>query len=150
MCLYATSLLNRIRFTLFKFFNCAKCLLLQPHFLQLMKQIIQLSVILLFWVTGEVIVKLAGLAIPGSIIGMLLLVVSLKIKLIKPKQVEETAHFLIDNMALFFIPAGVGLMCYFDIIQQDWLPIVISITISTILVMAVIGILSNTNKPDHE
>lgn len=109
-----------------------------------MKQIKQLSAILMFWLAGELIVKLAGLSIPGSILGMLLLVISLQLKIIKPKQIEEVAHFLIDNMALFFIPAGVGLMCYFDIIKQEWLPILLSMIFSTLIVMTVVAFLSNS------
>lgn len=115
-----------------------------------MKQIKQLTLLLLFWVIGELIVKSAGLPIPGSIIGMLLLVIALRLKIIRINQVEEVAHFLIDNMALFFIPAGVGLMCYLDIIKSEWQPIVMAIVISTLLVMAVVAFISKSNRQNHE
>jgi holin-like protein len=42
-------------------------------------------------------------------------------------------------MALFFIPAGVGVMVYFDLIRREWLPITVATVLSTFAVMAVTG-----------
>ena len=88
---------------------------------------------------GEVIVALTGVTIPGSIIGMLLLTALLQAQAIKVEWVKGMSDFLIANMGFFFVPPGVALMLYFDIIRAELLPIVLSTVISTILVLIVTG-----------
>ncbi len=72
---------------------------------------------------------------------MLLLVISLELKLIKTKDVKDVANFLLNNMAMFFIPAGVGLMCHYKVLKQEWLPISLAIVVSGLLVMTVVGLI---------
>lgn len=103
----------------------------------------QISFFLAFWFLGEVISHFLISSIPGSIIGMLLLVLALEFKIIKPKDVNHVANFLLNNMAMFFIPAGVGLMLYVDILKDEWIPISIAITGSAMLVLAVVGWMNN-------
>ena len=88
---------------------------------------------------GELIVFLTGVMLPSSIIGMLLLTLFLKLGWIKLGWVKGLADFLVANLAFFFVPAGVGLMLYFDIIEAQFWPIVISTVVSTILVLVVTG-----------
>ena len=88
---------------------------------------------------GELITMLTGVKLPSSIIGMLLLTLLLKVKVIKLEWVETTSNFLVKNMGFFFVPPGVALMLYFDIIKAQLLPIVVSTVASTILVLAVTG-----------
>ena len=88
---------------------------------------------------GELIVWLTGITIPSSIIGMLLLTACLQMKLIKIEWVKEMADFLISNLGFFFVPPGVALMLYFDVIKEELLPITVSIVVSTILVLVVTG-----------
>jgi holin-like protein len=42
-------------------------------------------------------------------------------------------------MALFFVPAGVGVMAYFGLIAREWLPIVVATIVSSVAVLAVTG-----------
>ena len=46
---------------------------------------------------------------------------------------------LISNLGFFFVPPGVALMLYFDIIKAELLPIVVATVISTVLVMITTG-----------
>lgn len=101
--------------------------------------IIQCAWIFLFLALGELIVWLTGVPIPSCIIGMLLLAFSLHFKVLKLKYVEGVADFLVKNLGFFFVPAGVALMCHFDIIKEEWFPIVVSAAASTIIVLAVTG-----------
>ena len=103
----------------------------------------QVSYLLAFWFMGEMISHFFISTIPGSIIGMLLLVLALEFKIIKPKDVNHVANFLLNNMAMFFIPAGVGIMLYFDILKEEWMPISVAITGSALLVLTVVGWLNN-------
>jgi len=101
----------------------------------------QVAIFLGLWLLGELISYYSHLPLSGSIIGMLLLVIGLEFKLIKTKDVKDVANFLLNNMAMFFIPAGVGLMCHYRILKQEWLPIPVAIVFSAILVMTVVGLI---------
>lgn len=101
--------------------------------------IFQCAIIFAFLAAGEFIVWATGIMLPSSIIGMLLLTISLKLKLVKLRRVEGISNFLVKNLGFFFIPPGVGLMLYFDIIKAQLVPIVVSSVISTLLVIVVTG-----------
>ncbi|MGN0066379.1 MAG: CidA/LrgA family protein [Bacteroides sp.] len=88
---------------------------------------------------GELVVFLTGVKLPSSIIGMLLLTLFLKLKWIKLEWVQGMSDFLVANLGFFFVPPGVALMLYFDIIQAQFWPIVVSSVVSTLLVLVVTG-----------
>ena len=88
---------------------------------------------------GELVVYLTGVRLPSSIIGMLLLTLFLKLKWIKLEWVQGMSDFLVANLGFFFVPPGVALMLYFDIIQAQFWPIVVSSVVSTLLVLVVTG-----------
>lgn len=88
---------------------------------------------------GELLVYLTGIKLPSSIIGMLFLTLFLHLGWIKLKWVQGMSDFLVANLGFFFIPPGVALMLYFNIIAAEFWPIVISTVISTILVLIITG-----------
>ena len=88
---------------------------------------------------GELIVFLTGIKLPSSIIGMLLLTLFLKLGWIKLHWVQGMSDFLVANLGFFFIPPGVALMLYFDIISAEFWPIAIASLFSTLLVLVVTG-----------
>jgi holin-like protein len=98
-----------------------------------------LTLLLLFQLCGEFISRLFALPIPGNVLGMGLLLLALLAKLVDVKFFEEAADMLLSNMALFFVPAGVGVMVYGDLIAAEWLPISVATILSTFVVMAVTG-----------
>lgn len=99
----------------------------------------QLAIIIGCLAVGEFITWLTGISVPSSIIGMLLLTFLLKVKVIKLEWVETISNFLVKNMGFFFVPPGVALMLYFDIIGKEIVPIVLAMTLSTMLVLMVTG-----------
>ena len=88
---------------------------------------------------GELIVFLTGIKLPSSIIGMLLLTLFLKLGWIKLQWVQGLSDFLVANLGFFFVPPGVALMLYFDVIAAQFWPIVIATLVSTVLVLVVTG-----------
>ena len=82
---------------------------------------------------------LTGVKLPSSIIGMLLLTLFLKLGWIKLKWVNGISDFLVSNLPLFFVPPGVAMMLYFDLIKAEFWPILVSALLSTIIVLAVTG-----------
>ncbi|MBP5458468.1 MAG: CidA/LrgA family protein [Paludibacteraceae bacterium] len=88
---------------------------------------------------GELLVYLTGTKLPSSIIGMLTLTLLLQLGIVKLDWVKGIAEFLSFNLAFFFIPPGVGLMLYFDLIKAQFIPIIGATILSTILVLVVTG-----------
>jgi lrgA family protein len=88
---------------------------------------------------GEIIVWATGIKLPSSIIGMLLLASFLKMKWVKLAWVEKISEFLLANLGFFFVPPGVAIMLYLDVIQKELLPIAMATVISTVLVLVVTG-----------
>lgn len=99
----------------------------------------QLAIIIGCLAVGDFITWLTGISVPSSIIGMLLLTFLLKVKVIKLEWVETISNFLVKNMGFFFVPPGVALMLYFDIIGKEIVSIVLATTLSTMLVLVVTG-----------
>lgn len=88
---------------------------------------------------GELIVWLTGIKLPSSIIGMLLLTLFLQMKWIKLRWVEGISNFLVKNLGFFFVPPGVALMLYLDVIKAQLIPIVVASVISMVVVFVVTG-----------
>lgn len=99
----------------------------------------QFAVIFGFLALGETVVYLTDIKLPSSIIGMLLLTLSLKIGWIKLTWVKGIADFLVTNIAFLFVAPGVAIMLYLGIIEPNLLSIVISMIVSTIIVLVVTG-----------
>lgn len=104
-----------------------------------MKYLKQLALILVIWVIGEYMSSILSnvIALPGSIIGMIILFVLMFFRVIKVEQVEEVSNFFLDNIAFFFIPLGVALLDNMGVLKEYWAQLLIIIVISTITVLIV-------------
>ncbi len=105
--------------------------------------ILSFTILLVFWIIGEVLSSVLSLPISGSVIGMVLLTTFLLSGTIKLKNVEKASDILIDNLALFFVPPGVGILQHFDLISREWIPLVIGTVGSTIAVILVTAFVTN-------
>ncbi|MCL1886911.1 MAG: CidA/LrgA family protein [Betaproteobacteria bacterium] len=99
----------------------------------------QCVIIFLCLAFGELIVNLTETKFPSSLIGMLLLAFLLKTGWIKLEWVKGISDFLLAHFGLFFVPPGVALMLYFDLIAAELLPITLATIISTLAVLTVTG-----------
>ena len=88
---------------------------------------------------GEFIVWLTGIKLPSSIIGMLALTALLKFNIVELSWVQKLSEFLISNLGFFFVPPGVAIMLYLDLIQKEFIPIIMATVISTISVLIATG-----------
>lgn len=101
----------------------------------------QSIIILSIYFLGEFISKGLSLPIPGNILGMIILFLALISGVLKLEKIQEVANFFIDHLAFFFIPAGVGLMTAYGQISGSALEIIMICVITTIIVMAVTGVI---------
>jgi holin-like protein len=86
---------------------------------------------------GEALSKAFDLPLPGPVIGMGLLFIGLVIKGGVPEGLQRTAQGLLDHLSLLFVPAGVGVLVHLSVISKEWLPISVSLVLSTVLTIAV-------------
>ncbi|MBP1917626.1 CidA/LrgA family protein [Youngiibacter multivorans] len=104
-----------------------------------MKVLRQLAIILGILLAGEAIRSVTKISIPGTVIGMVILFLGLMTKVIKPDDIGMVTKFLLDHLAFMFVPAGVGLISSLDVVGAAWLPILMIVVISTVLVVGVTG-----------
>lgn len=104
-----------------------------------MKYMRQLGIILTVTCIGEFLKYVLPLPIPGSIYGLLLMLVLLATRIVPLESVKETGEFLIEIMPVMFIPAGVGLLDSWGQLSGILVPVITITVISTFAVMIVTG-----------
>ncbi len=104
--------------------------------------IVQIGILNIFYYMGVGIVALLHVPLPGSVIGLLLLALSLNFKIIKVEYIQDGAGFLIGVLTLFFIPATVGVIDYPELFSTTGLLIMLAVIVSTLISIYVTGLLS--------
>ncbi|ANY73944.1 CidA/LrgA family holin-like protein [Paenibacillus ihbetae] len=84
--------------------------------------------------------ELAHIPIPGSILGIAVVFILLETGVLKLEWIELGANWLLAELLLFFIPAAVGVMNYFTVLEADGFRILAVVLLSTVLVMAGSGL----------
>ena len=98
------------------------------------------TLILLCQLTGEILTRCARLPVPGPVIGMVILFfILLRFKKCAPG-LEKAGSVLLKYLPLFFVPAGVGVIVFFDLIRKSWAPITSALLIGTLITIAVSGL----------
>lgn len=115
-----------------------------------MKYLRQLAIILVICFLGEALSRLLKIPVPGNVLGMVILLISLLSGVIKLEAIEDVTEFLLKHLAFFFVPAGVGIIGSMDIIAKNLFPILAVILLSTIVVFAVTGITVQILKGDKK
>lgn len=117
-----------------------------------MKYIIQFEIILAISLVGELLNRVIPLPIPASIYGMVILFTALCTGAIKLHMVREAGKFLIYLMPLMFVPATVGLLDNWGVMQEFIIAIIVISLISTLAVVAVTGRVTQwiINKKEKE
>ncbi|EEI82757.1 CidA/LrgA family protein [Anaerococcus tetradius] len=102
-----------------------------------MKYLKEFCYLLFFLLLGFIAKKVTGLPIPEPVFGMIFLFIALVSKLVKLDDIQSTSSFLTSILAFTFTPLGVGLMVQFDVIKDNAIKILIVMTISCLITMAV-------------
>lgn len=104
-----------------------------------MRYMRQFLLILLFSFLGEGLKALIPLPVPASIYGLVLLFAALELHIIKLEAVFDAGKFLVEIMPLMFIPAGAGLIDSWTALRPIWVPVVVIMVVSTVIVMVFSG-----------
>ena len=81
--------------------------------------------------------ELLPIPFPASVIAMILLLVLLFARLIRPHQIGEMTDFLMDILQMLFIPAAVSIINYVDVIRDNFTPLVVIIVVSMFVTFGV-------------
>ena len=95
-----------------------------------------ITLLLIYQLMGEVCVLALGLPVPGPVVGMLLLFLTLLLRGGTPASLEMTGSALLSHLSLLFVPAGVGMMVHLRLIADAWLPILLTLLLSTLITLA--------------
>ena len=104
-----------------------------------LKYIRQACLIFGFTFLGEVCHHLIPMPIPASIYGMVLLFGALFLKIIPATAVKDVGGFLTSILALLFVSPAVGLMDHWSLLQENILPILLILSLSSLVTFAVSG-----------
>lgn len=98
-----------------------------------MKILKQLTLILAICLAAEALVAFLPFAFPSSVVAILILAILLGAKLLKEQQIQETADFMLKNMALVFVPLAVGMVEDLELLKGQAAGFLIVVGISLIL-----------------
>ena len=115
-----------------------------------MKIYFQLLIIFGFSFVGDTLSNSLHLPVPGSILGMIFLFLALQFKVLKFTDVDEVGSFLINNMTILFLPAGVGIMAKWSLISDFWWQIALIVRLALIVNVFVLGHLVQFIKVKYE
>ncbi|QCB47486.1 CidA/LrgA family protein [Hydrogenophaga sp. PAMC20947] len=90
-----------------------------------------LATLLVFQLLGETLVRTLGLPIPGPVVGMAFLLLTLVARPSILEAIKPTAQTLLQHFSLLFVPAGVGVMLHLQRLGDEALAIGVALVIST-------------------
>jgi holin-like protein len=86
---------------------------------------------------GEVLHRAAGLPLPGSVIGMMLLVGWLALVRRQQPGLQAVTAWLTAHLSIMFLPSAVGMMDEGPVLTRYGVGLVVATVASTLLTMAV-------------
>jgi len=98
-----------------------------------------LTLILVCQLAGELASGGLQLPVPGPVIGMVVLFIYLMVRGGVSQTMSRTADGLLSHLSLLFVPAGVGVMLHFRLLEDNWLAVSVALlasTVATIIVTA--------------
>ena len=106
-----------------------------------------LTQLLIFQLAGEVIARGLALPVPGPVLGMLFLFFALILRGGPGKDLQTTGSTLLQHLSLLFVPAGTGIMVHLHRVADEWLPLLLSLLISTAATLVVTALVMKLLMP---
>lgn len=100
-----------------------------------------LSLLLGCQLVGELLARALGLPLPGPVLGMVLLFALLLLRgaawqtTALAQALNQTADFLLKHLSLLFVPAGVGVVQHWALLEAHLLPLLLTLVLSTLLAL---------------
>ena len=101
------------------------------------------AVLLLLQGISTIVLNMCGFKFPPALLAMLLLLALMLKGIIRPRTVEDVCDILIEKMGMLFLPAGVSILLYLDIIVAESTAIIATVLISSLLILVVTALFLN-------
>ncbi|WP_347549227.1 CidA/LrgA family protein [Pseudalkalibacillus hwajinpoensis] len=105
---------------------------------------LQIGLLFGFYLVGSFLQNAFHLPVPGSVMGMVLLLIGLYLKWVPIGWISIGASALLNHLPLLFIPVTVGIMQHLDFFSGKSLWLIPIVLISTWIVMGVTGWMGQT------
>ena len=96
----------------------------------------ELAIIFGICLVSEGISALRPIALPASVISMLVLLALLMVGIVKPRHIDRVCRFLVANMAFFFVAPCAGIIEHVESLLACLLPFLCAAILTTPLVYA--------------
>ncbi|EJR00163.1 CidA/LrgA family holin-like protein [Bacillus mycoides] len=107
--------------------------------MKLTKILVQIAALYVLYMVGNWVQEMLNIPIPGSLIGMFLLLVLLSLKVLPVKWFDLGAETLVAIMPFLLIPPTLGLMNYGAFFMSKGISLFITVVASTFLIIIVAG-----------
>ncbi|MDY0235169.1 MAG: CidA/LrgA family protein [Gudongella sp.] len=105
-----------------------------------METLKQLGIILLILWIGNFIQNIFSLALPGNVLGMIILLILLTTNILKLNSIERISETLLNHLTFLFIPTSVGIMTVLYLLKGNVISLLIIVYISLFVVMITTGL----------
>jgi len=90
--------------------------------------------------------------LPGSILGMIILLFLLLSGILKVDHIAELSDFLLKNMMFFFLPSTVSIMVSYKYLSGSLIEVILLLMLSSVITLLVTGLIvkySANSKDDY-
>lgn len=109
-----------------------------------------ITVLILMQLTGEALVGWTGLPLPGSLVGLLILLAWFAWQGRVPRGLRETAGHVLPHMMLLFIAPVAAIVLHLDRIAAEWLPFLAACLLGGALTLVVTAFTFRWMMARHE
>jgi holin-like protein len=103
--------------------------------------------LILLQLVGESFVQVSGLPVPGAVVGLVLLYAIFVWRGEVSEEMSRTSGFLLQNLGVLFVPAGVGVIAYLPLIAAQWSDILLVLIVSVCSTVAITGLVVTRLSP---
>jgi len=110
----------------------------------------------LFWLCiGEIASRSGLLPLPAPVTGLMLLYAELAIRGKIPEDLGVLADRILQFLGMLFVPAGVGVIAYLDLLKLEFVPILAAVIGGTAITIFITAVVANrfaaaTSKADTD
>jgi holin-like protein len=98
----------------------------------------------LFWLSvGEIVARSGLLPLPAPVTGLILLYAELAIRGRLPEDLGVLADRVLQFLGMLFVPAGVGVIAYLDVLKTEAIPILAAVIGGTAITLSVTMLVVN-------
>ena len=105
-----------------------------------MKVLKQLGILVGILFISHIIRYLTNIPIPVPVLGMIVLFFCLSTGILKIESIDTITQYFLDNLVIFFIPGGVGLITSLNLIKDQWMSIIAVLLLATLFTIITTGL----------